>query len=219
MLYVTPLVADVGAAPVASAQGAVLISDGSSPRDISGPVQTSVRIPGGGMLEADLPRPTLADDARLLLKEPDLATASLIAAAVDSAIGKGTAAVDDAGSVSLTMTATGTERAVALAKIRNLRVRPERAARLVIDSRDGTIVAGGGLTLGEATVSHGAITLTIGQPSDSTAARGDVRFPAGVTVQRVASALHAVQVTSGEMAAIFSSLRDVGSLNVEVIVR
>jgi flagellar P-ring protein precursor FlgI len=219
VLYMTPLVSEVGAAPVATAQGGVVLSDGSSPRDIGGPVETSVRIPSGGMLESDLPRPALGDDNMLLLKEPDLGTASRMAAAIDSVVAKGTASVDDAGAVSLALKETGTERAAILTKIRNIKVRPERAARVVIDSRDGTIVAGGDLTLGEATVAHGPVTLTIGQPSDSTAPRGDVRFPSGVSVQKVASALHAVQVTAGEMAAIFTSLRDVGALSAEVVVR
>lgn len=219
VLFVTPLVAEVGGAAVASAQGPMLLSDGSSPRDLAGPVETSGRIPQGGMVELDLPRPALADDRRLLLREPDLGTASRIAAVIDSAIGKGTAEVEDDGAVALAITATGTERAATLARIRALRVRPERVARVVIDGRDGTIVAGGELVLSEALVSHGPVTLTIGQAADSSAARGDVRLPNGVSVQRVASALHAVQVTPGEIAAIFASLKEVGALAAEVVVR
>lgn len=219
VLFVTPLLADIGGPAVASAQGPMLLSDGSSPRDLTGPVETSGRIPQGGMVELDLPRPTLANDSKLLLREPDLATASRIAAVIDSVIGKGTATVEDDGAVALAIAASGTERAATLARIRALRVRPERAARVVIDGRDGTIVAGGELVLSEALVSHGPVTLTIGQPADSTATRGDVRLPNGVSVQRVASALHAVQVTPGEIAAIFASLKEVGALAAEVIVR
>ena len=219
VLFVTPLVAEAGGPSVASAQGPMLLSDGSSPRDLAGPVETSARIPQGGLVELDLPRPTLAEDTKLLLREPDLGTASRIAQVIDSVIGKGTAQVEDDGVVTLTLAATGTERAAALARIRGLRVRPERVARVVIDGRDGTIVAGGELVLSEALVSHGPVTLTIGQAADSTATRGDVRLPNGVSVQRVASALHAVQVTPGEIAAIFASLKEVGALSAEVVVR
>jgi flagellar P-ring protein precursor FlgI len=219
VLFVTPLVAEANGPALASAQGTMLISDGSTARDLRGPVETSARIPQGGVVEGDLPRPTLAEDGVLLLREPDLATASRIAAVIDSAIGKGTAEIEDAGAVTLTLKEQGTERAAALSRIRNLRVRPERATRVVIDGRDGTIVAGGDLVLGEALVSHGPITLTIGQAADSTATRGDVRLPTGVSVQRVASALHAVQVTPGEIAAILSSLKDVGALAAEVVIR
>lgn len=219
VLFVTPLLSEPGAPPVASAQGPTVISDGSSPRELGGPVETSARIPQGGLLEADLPRPTLADDSKLLLRDPDLATATRIAAAIDSAIGKGTADVEDPGSVTLTLGQQGTERAQVLARIRGLRVRPERAARVVIDGRDGTIVAGGDLSVGDAVVAHGPVTLTIGAPAEGAATRGDVRFATGVSVQKVASALHGVQVTPGEIAAIFVSLKEVGALAAEVVVR
>jgi flagellar P-ring protein precursor FlgI len=51
-----------------------------------------------------------------------------------------------------------------------LAVRPARVARVVIDARDGTVVAGGDLAVGEAVVSHGAVTLNIG--ADARAGRG-----------------------------------------------
>jgi flagellar P-ring protein precursor FlgI len=219
VLFVTPLLAEVGGEPVATAQGPLLMSDGSSPRDTRGPVENAARIPAGGLLEVEFVRPTLAEETQLLLREPDLATATRIAAVVDSAIGTGTAIVEDPGAVRLALTAQGGERAALLARIAGLRVEPERPTRVVIDGRDGTVVAGGDLTLGPAVVAHGPVTLSIGSPADSTATRGDVRFPAGTTVQRVASALHAVQVTPGEIAAILSSLRDVGALAADVVIR
>ncbi len=105
-------------------------------------------------------------------------------------------------------------------------MRPERVARLVIDGRDGTVVAGGDMPIGEAVVSHGVITLTIGgaatgRPSDAANAfgePGDVRR-AGTSVQKIAAALHAVQTPPAEIAAIFVALREVGALAAEVIVR
>ena len=48
---------------------------------------------------------------------------------------------------------------------------------------------------------------------------GDVRLPAGSSVQRIAAALHAVRTNPGEVAAIFESLREVGAINAEVVVR
>ncbi|MBI3791549.1 MAG: flagellar basal body P-ring protein FlgI, partial [Gemmatimonadetes bacterium] len=54
---------------------------------------------------------------------------------------------------------------------------------------------------------------------DTTATRGDVRLPTGTTVQKIAAALHAVQSTGSEVATIFESLKAVGALAAEVIVR
>ncbi len=222
MLYMTPLLAEAGGRPVGAAQGALMVSDGVDPRNRFGPpaVETTVRLPGGGQLEADLPRPTLAQSNRLLLREPDIGTATKIAAAVNAALGPSAATVEDPGSVALNIPAAG--RAAALARLGDLRVSPDRAARVVIDARDGTVVAGGDVPIGAAVVSHGAITLSIaagGASGAPGAASGDVRVAPGTSVQQVAAALHAVQTPAGDIAAIFAALREVGALAAEVVVR
>ena len=225
MLYMTPLLAEAGGRPVAAAQGALMISDGVDPRNRYGPpaVETTVRLPGGGQLEADLPRPTLAQSNRLLLREPDIGTATKIAAAVNAALGPSAASVEDPGAVLLNIPAAG--RAAALARLGELRVSPDRAARVVIDARDGTVVAGGDVVVGAAVVSHGAVTLSIaagGAPAPGGtggAPAGDVRVAPGTSVQQVAAALHAVQTPAGDIAAIFAALREVGALAAEVVVR
>lgn len=220
VLWMTPLVAEAGGKPMAAAQGALMLSEAADPRDryAAPTVETSARLPNGGQLEADLPRPSFAGASHLLLKEPDVGTASKIAAAINAALGPKTASVEDPGAVTLALPDSG-DRALLLAKVRELSVRPERIARLVIDGRDGTVVAGGDLTIGEAVVSHGAVTLSIAAKADSSAAPGDVRMAAGTSVQKVASALHAVQTPAPEIAAIFLALHEVGALSAEVIVR
>jgi flagellar P-ring protein precursor FlgI len=219
VLWMTPLVADAGGRPLAGAQGAVLVSTGGTGR--ANPIPTTTaRIPDGGMLEADLPRPQLASNTKLLLREPDLATATRIAAAIDSVFGvKGTATVEDPGAVALAIKDTAQGFAAALAKAREVRVRTSRQARVVIDGRDGTIVTGGDLTVSAAMVSHAGITLTIGASADTATSRGDVRIPAGATVRAIASALHMAQTTAVETAAIFEALREVGAIAAEIIVR
>jgi flagellar P-ring protein precursor FlgI len=225
-LWMTPLVAEAGGKPLAAAQGALVISEAADPRDryAAPTVETTARLPQGGQLETDLPRPSFAGASRLLLKEPDVGTASKIAAAINAALGAKTATVEDPGAVALALPDTG-DRALLLSKVRDLSVRPDRAARLVIDGRDGTVVAGGDMTVGEAVVSHGLVTLTIGAagasktPNDTSAVPGDVRVAAGTSVQKVATALHAVQTPAAEIAAIFMALREVGALAAEVVVR
>lgn len=225
LLYMTPLLAEAGGRPVAAAQGALMVSDGVDPRNRFGPpaVETTVRLPGGGQLEADLPRPTLAQSSRLFLREPDIGTATKIAAAVNAALGPTAATVEDPGAVTLNLPAAG--RALALARLGDLRVSPDRAARVVIDARDGTVVAGGDIVVGAAVVSHGAVTLSIAAGGAANGAgapnapSGDVRVAPGTSVQQVAAALHAVQTPAGDIAAIFAALREVGALAAEVVVR
>lgn len=219
-LFMTPLVADPNGPPLASAQGSLLISEGGSTTRYAPTHETTARIPTGGVLEADLPRPTIGATSRLLLREPDLGMATRIADVINSKVGEKTAVVEDEGSVIITL-ADSVQKPVAMAKIRDLSVAPEARARIIIDGRDGTVVAGGDMVVGAATVSHGAITLAIGSvaPNDTAAIPGSVRLPAGIPVQRVASALHAVQTPAGEIAAIFAALKEVGAVTAEIIVR
>jgi flagellar P-ring protein precursor FlgI len=220
VLYMTPLVADPNGPPLATAQGTVLLSEGGATTRYATTIETSARIPTGGILEADLPRPTVAATSRLLLREPDLGTATRIATAINGAFGEKTAVVEDEGSVQVTL-ADSMVKATAYTRIRELSVRPERAPRLVIDAKDGTVVAGGDMMIGVATVSHGAITLVLGADvaADTSAVPGSVRLPGNISVQRVAAALHAVRTPPSEIAAIFAALREVGALTAEVIVR
>ncbi len=111
-----------------------------------------------------------------------------------------------------------------LAAIDTVAVLAEGPARIVIDGREGTIVAGGGIQMGPAVIHHQGVTLQIGgralAVSDSTAARtGIVRVEARSSVQEVATGLHAAGVRPEDMAAIFESLRASGALVAEVVVR
>lgn len=232
-LWMTPLVTDAGTQSLATAQGSILLSDGNiSSRDFNS-VETSGRIPAGGLLEGDMARSNFANASKLLLKDPDIGTATKIAAAINQAIGGNTARVEDPGSIALTLPTSG-DRSATLVKIQDLKVTPDRANRLVIDSRDGSVVAGGDITVGGAVVSHGGVTLTIGGAagaaaaparSASTGANGPamgtqaVRVANGASVQAVASALQAVQTSPSDIAAIFESLREVGALSAEVTIR
>ncbi len=220
VLYMTPLVGDPNGPSLASAQGTLLVSEGGSATRYAPTIETSARIPSGGVLEADLARPIVAATSRLLLREPDLGTATRIVTAINGAFGEKTASVEDEGSVIVTF-ADSVVRPTAYARIRDLAIKPDRAPRLVIDGKDGTVVAGGEMLVSAATVSHGAVTLALGTEtaSDTTAIPGSVRLPAGISVQRVASALHAVRTPPSEIAAIFAALREVGAITAEVIVR
>ncbi len=220
VLYMTPLVADPNGPAVATAQGSLLVSDGGSTTRYAPTVETSARIPTGGVLDVDLPRPVVGAVSRLLLREPDLGTATRIATAINASLGEKTASVEDEGSVVVTLADT-VNRPTAYTKIRELSIKPERIPRLMIDSKDGSVIAGGEMLVGAATISHGAITLAIGAETatDMSPIPGSVRLPVGTSVQRIATALQAVRTPPNEIAAIFAALREVGALTAEVVVR
>jgi len=217
VLWMTPMQSEVGGQPLASAQGAVLMADVGGGKASS--VENSSRIPTGGLIESDLPRPAFATSSKLLLRDPDVTMATRIATAINKELGDGTALVEDPGSIALAFKDQKDDHAAMFARIQDLRVQPQRSARLIIDSRDGTIIAGGDLSVGEATVSHGGITITIGATDTTAASPNNLRMAPGTPVTRIAAALHAVQAPPAEIAAIFESLRAIGAIAAEIVVR
>lgn len=222
VLWMTPLVAEAGGKALGTAQGELLIEDADYVRRRVGYSGASGRIAAGGIVETDLPRPAFAQSSRLLLKQPDIGVAARIAALVDSVVGKETAKVDDPGSITLTLGDSGGGQAAQLARIRDLKIEAGRVARIIIDQRTGTVVAGGDLALGPGMVSVAGLSLSIGgaAPADSAPpAAGQVRVPSGATVQQLAAALHAVKTPPQQVAMVFEALRSVGALNADIVAR
>jgi flagellar P-ring protein FlgI len=222
VLWTTPLLTSPEEPALASAQGALSVSrdDGSGWRSYR--VGNSGQVPGGGVLELD-GAAVQAPEAKLLLREPDLRTATRIAAAVKAAFGDSAARVDDPGSVTLAApAATAGDPLGFLAAVDTLQVRAADVARIVISGREGTLAAGGDIRIGAAVVSHHGITLEIGGGAAKAAATADpklVSLGGGSSVEDVAAALHAAGADAPEMAAIFEALRTTGALRAEVVVR
>jgi flagellar P-ring protein precursor FlgI len=218
VLWMTPLQADVGGKPVATAQGTLLVGDLGATRRMSYTVETSGRMPDGGLLEMELPRPQFADVSKLLLRSPDIGVASRIAAAIDTALGAGTAKVEDPGAIELTL--KDGDKSTQLSKIKDLTVTVAVTAKIVIDSRDGTVVTGGEVPVGPGMVNVGSVTLSIGTaPADTLAGRGNVHLAPGASVQQLASALHRVQMPPSQIAMVFEALRRAGAISAEVVTR
>lgn len=229
VLWMTPLVSDPNQPPVATAQGPLVVATDGSGR-MSSRQGNAGRIAGGGVLEVDQPPVTLAGAPRLALRDPDLRMATRIAAAISAAFGAGTAKADDPGSILLNPGAGRADSLSAwMAAIDTLPVNVVETARIVIDGRDGTVVVGGDIRLGPATVSHRGITVQVGgrEPADtarraatdSTGAGGLVRAQPGTSVQTLVAGLHAAGARPAEVAAIFEALRTAGSVVAEVVVR
>lgn len=222
VLWTTPLTADPGGPAVATAQGPLVLSEGNgNGARISYAVETAARVPAGGLLEAQLGRADFGSTSRLVLREPDLTTATRIARAINDEFGPGTAMVEDPGAVALSapQSDNGYDAAEFLAALGELRISPHRRGQIVIDGRDGTVVAGGDLRVGEAVVSHAGMTLTVGAEDPVAELPGSVQVTPGATVQDVAAALHAIGAGATEIAAIFDSLRRIGALSAEVVSR
>lgn len=229
VLWMTPMVSDPNQPPIATAQGPLVVATDGSGR-ISVRQGNAGRIASGGILEVDQPPVTLAGEPRLALRDPDLRMAHRIAGSIRAAFGAGTAKAEDPGSIVLN---PGPGRADSLsawlAAIDTLPVTVVETARIVIDGRDGTVVVGGEIQVGPATVSHRGITVQVGAreagdtvrraAGDSTGGGGLVRAATGASVQTLVAGLHAAGARPSEVAAIFEALRMAGSVRAEVVVR
>ena len=227
VLWITPLVSDPDEPPVGTAQGNLYLASDEGSHGAYSRRANTARVPQGGVLELD-PESIPPASPRLLLKQPDLPTASRIAAALNAAFGEGTAKVDDPGSLTLKPRGATPEAAMTFfAAVDTVDIIAQGPARIVIDGREGTLVSGGDVRVGPAMITHHGVTLAIGgagavppgAAADSTAREGLVRVSARATVQDVAAGLHAAGVRGEDMAAIFEALQAAGALRAEVLVR
>jgi len=217
VLWMTPLAAGPDDPVVASAQGPIWVAMDEEQHTWYRRANAG-RIAEGGVLETDPPA-AAAPDSVLVLRSPDLVTAQRIASAVSGTFGAGTAIARDPGAVSLHVASGRTGSMLEfLAAVDTVDVATHVPARIVIDARDGTVVAGGDVRVGAATVSHRGITLAVGGAVPA-ASNGLVHVDPKAAVEDVAAGLHAAGAQAEDLIAIFEALRAAGALDAEVIVR
>ncbi len=202
------------------------------------------RIPNGGIVEREVPFPVFGGDfIEIVLDRPSFSTAATIAAAIDSAFGPRTALAQDGGTVSIPMgkVPPSLGPVAFAAEVQDLRVTPARPARVVINERTGTIVAGGEISLSPVAIAHGGLSIkvtanpVISQPpplaaesartvvvpeSGVTVTEGGsvVAVSASTTLSQLAQGLNALGVSSGDVIAIFQALKEVGALDAELVI-
>ena len=208
---------------------------GSSAR--TGPTNTG-RVPGGGLVVA-APTATLPDGSLgLVLKQPDFTTASAIAEAVNGA--GASAAVVHAGLVRLDVSGVQGGTAGAMALIEGLRVEVDVPARVVINERTGTIVAGGNVRISEVMVTYGSLVIStqvdpfVSQPNalgagetvagaagrasiDEERAQSVVLQP-NTDVSELAAALNQLGLTANDVISIFQAIDRAGALQGELVI-
>jgi flagellar P-ring protein precursor FlgI len=231
----------------AIAQGNLIVSgfgveanDGSK---LTVNVPSSGRIPNGATVERAVPSQIAQGDSITLnLNDPDFTTATRLVETVNKAVADGAAVVLDGGSIRVRAPADVTERVAFLSKIENLQVEPASApARVIINSRTGTVVISSNVTVSPAAVSHGSLSVTIkeeqsvSQPSPGARVgqtavvtnsnikvdEGSNRmflFKPGVELEQIVRAVNEVGAAPGDLVAILEALREAGALQAELVV-
>ena len=228
----------------AAAQGALSVGGFAAAGDAAKVTKnhpTVGRIPGGAILEkriSTLLRPT--DDLQIVLNMPDYLTAVRAAKSI-CAVFPGSATPVDAAVISVRVPQeyrTAEKLADFVSQVEEVRVIPDVPARVVVNERTGTIVAGENVRLAAAAISHGNLTIAIKETSNTSQpgpfSSGETRTEkstqitaqepkAGVfviddaaTLAEVARALNLLGVTPRDMVAIFQALKEAGALQCEL---
>ncbi len=202
------------------------------------------RVPNGGIVRKeseyhfDLRKPL-----GIALRKPDFTTAERVAEKVNAHFSRSLATAVNAATVAVDwpegMRQPG-DVVKFLSEIESLQVRQDRVAKVVINERTGTIVAGGEVQISEIMVSHGNLTIhtkrvpVISQPGafsngntvidgiTNTVVQSDearnVVIKNIVTVSDIASALNQLGVKPRDIIAIFQAIKEAGALQAELVI-
>ncbi|MFH1617332.1 MAG: flagellar basal body P-ring protein FlgI [Candidatus Margulisiibacteriota bacterium] len=234
-LLLTPLLGADGQV-YAVAQGKILVSEDALLTNMA-PIRvdraTSGHIPGGALVEKEVPVTMLADAITIVLDEPDFTTAYRMAAASEKAGFMATA--EDAGTVRVAF--DGVNLVKTLARVENVSLVPDSAAKVVINERTGTVVIGENVRLAEAAVTFGGLSVMVGAVDmyseggvddvaslrTSTKATVDnnsgnklVRVARSATLRQLVTALNAVKASPKDIVSILQALKKAGALKAEL---
>ncbi|MFC5475494.1 flagellar basal body P-ring protein FlgI [Paraherbaspirillum soli] len=120
-------------------------------------------IPGGGMVEVPVEADIVSKDGYLTftLKDADALTAERVAQRINAGLGSGLAYSKDAKTVQIRSPGAGASLNQFLARIESLSVTPDQQARVVINERTGTVVAGGDVQISAISISQGDIRISV----------------------------------------------------------
>jgi flagellar P-ring protein precursor FlgI len=200
------------------------------------------RVPNGAIVERAVPT-SFDQSADLVfnLNSADFTTASRVAEAINKSLGAGAAQAVDGTSVSVRAPVDPNQRVSFTSVLENIEVSPDDApAKVIINSRTGTVIINSKVRVQPAAVSHGSLTVTInenpqvsqpGALSGGTTAvtpQSDVSvkeeknhmfvFNPGVSLDEIVQAVNGVGAAPSDLVAILEALKSAGALRAELMV-
>ncbi len=199
------------------------------------------RIPGGAQVERVVPTPLLEGASITLgLEASDFQTARRVAQAINTRFGQGVARAIDGRTIEVNAPPESHDRVAFIAEMEELPLESSRpAAKVVINSRTGSIVLNGAVTLGECAVAHGNLSISItttpqvsqpnalstgGQTVVTEVSDIKIRQEPGMLIQMpvatqladVVRALNSLGATPQDLLAILQAIKSAGALNAEL---
>jgi len=200
------------------------------------------RIPNGATVERSVPSPFgKGDFITFNLNNPDFTSAKRLADSINDLVGPNTARPMDATSIRVTAPRDVSQRVAYLATLENLEFKPaDTGAKIIVNSRTGTIVIGKDVKLQPAAITHGGLTVTIAEQQEVNqpdpfsegqtvvttqsivdVSRDDTRafvFDPGVSLDDLVRAINEVGAAPGDLMAILEALKEAGALSGQLIV-
>lgn len=212
-------------------------ADGSK---VSVNIPSAGRIPSGATVERSVDA-GFAQSSQLQfnLNQADLTTVRRIAEAINQSFGQPIARATDAVTVAIDAPAGAEVRTELMGRIENLLVTPADApARVVVNSRTGTVVINGAVRISPAAVSHGKLTVRVdekprivqpapfsqGQTAVEPSSKIDIEeqkspmfdFQPGASLAEIVKAVNAIGASPSDLAAILEALKQAGALHAEL---
>lgn len=206
-------------------------------------VPTAGRIPNGATVERMVESPfTRSEHIVLNVKANDFTTSKAIMDGINQRFGEGTAKSIDGVSVAVRAPKDVSDRVAFLSLIENIDVTPgDPSAKVVVNSRTGTVVISRNVKVTAAAVTHGPITVTIsatnevsqanpfadqGETVEFQNAEVDIQepdnnmflFQPGVDLRDIVDAVNEVGATPSSLIAILEALKSSGSLRADLVV-
>jgi len=245
-LLMTPL-KGVDGQLYAMAQGNLVVSgfgaEGADGSSIAVNVTNSGRIPNGAMVERAVPNPFASDSSlRLSLNAHDFTTAMRVAQTINTSLGPDLARAVDGATIDIDLPPDTANKVAFVSAVENLTVNPGSApARVIVNSRSGTVVIGSEVRVMPAAVAHGNLTVSISeniqvsQPGPFARAGETAVTPQsevaidqeggrmflidpGITLKDLVDAVNRVGAAPGDLVAILEALEQAGALRAELTV-
>ena len=200
------------------------------------------RIPNGATVEREVPTDfNLTDSITWNLDRPDFTTAKNVADTINSIFGQGSAVAQDAVSIRVTAPRDPSKRVEFMASLENLDIAEgQEDARIVVNSRTGTIVVGSNVRLKPVAVTHGGLTVTVSedpqvsQPAPFSQGRTAVvpnsninveekqgrmfKFDPGTTLDDLVRAINEVGLAPGDLMSVLEALDQAGAIEGRLVV-
>jgi flagellar P-ring protein precursor FlgI len=229
----------------AVAQGSLVVggfgAEGADGSSITVNVPSVGRIPNGALVERASPSGFMEGDLVFNLHRADFTTARRITDTINDLLGPDVAYAIDGGSIRVSAPINASERVSYLSVLENLNVDAgEEPARVIINSRTGTIIIGQHVEVSAVAVSHGSLTVTVSENPEISQpgpfAEGETvvvaqtgieaiqennrmfSFKPGVSLDEIVNAVNQVGAAPGDLMAILEGLKQAGALKAELVV-